>query len=205
MQRILYLVTFLMLAATAQAGDDGLYPDAIDPNASFLRVISQDQAAVTIAGKTRQLGAQGLSGFHILKAGRTEVTWPSGQTWVDLQPGRHASLLIGDGGQAVLRDDPIENHPAKADVTLINGSDVAELTLFVPQAKANVFTSLGPDKMETRALRAPLNLDFEFRDGARTLAMLSEVSLVRKSGVTFLLLGSAGDYTAVVLPNRYER
>jgi hypothetical protein len=104
-----------------------------------------------------------------------------------------------------MRLDPIANHPGKADVSLINASDVTELSLFVPEAKAEVFSGIAEQEMATRAVTAPLTLDFEFRAAGQTLATLTDIQLNRKSGVTFLLMGKAGDYTAIASPNRYVR
>ena len=59
--------------------------------------------------------------------------------------------------------------------------------------------------MATRALRAPLTLDFEFRAEGETMASLIGGQLLRKTGVTFVLSGTVGDYTAQAMPNRYER
>lgn len=205
MTRFFKLALLCLFASPLNAGDAGLYPEAIDPDAGFLRVLMTGTGFVNIAGKSHRINAPGLSPFHILPSGRTEIAWAEGQTWVDLPSGRHVSLLIREGGQAEAVEDPIANHPAKADVTLINLSDVEDLVLFVPQAKTEVFTDVAPEKFATRAVRAPLTLDFEFRTSDRTLAVLSGVDLARKSGVTFLLTGSGGDYTAQALPNRYER
>lgn len=205
MPRFLNLLILCLFALPLRAGDVGLYPDAIDPNAGFLRVAVQDEGFVNIAGKSRRNGVHGLSDFQILPAGLIEVAWSTGQTWVELPAGRHLSVLIAADGQVETREDPIANHPAKADVTLINSSDLSDLALFVPQAKADVFSALAPDQMATRALRAPLTLDFEFRAEGETMASLIGVQLLRKTGVTFVLSGTVGDYTAQAMPNRYER
>jgi alginate O-acetyltransferase complex protein AlgF len=45
------------------------------------------------------------------------------------------------------------------------------------------------------ALKAPLTLDFEVRDGDKVLASLPAVDLQRRGGVAIVLRGTAGNYT----------
>ena len=169
MKRFLGMV-FAIIASLAQASDEGLYPDAIDPNAGFLRVFAFGETHVTVMGKPLRLGAEGLSDFRTLPAGNIDVSWGSTQASFELPSGRHMSLILGDDGTSEMRLDPIANHPGKADVSLINASDVTELSLFVPEAKAEVFSGIAEQEMATRAVTAPLTLDFEFRAAGQTLA-----------------------------------
>ena len=199
------ILLWLCLATTTMASDDRLYPNSPDPDAGFLRVIAPGQSFVVVAGKTRRLNAQGITDYLILPEGQTEVSWAEGTAQIDVPAGQHLLVMTSATGDAQVWQEMISNQPGKADVTLVNVSDVPDLVLSVPAAKADVFNAIAPASAATRSLRAPLTLDFEFRSQGRSLASLTQVTLKRKAGVTFVLVGENGDYTAFVSPNRYEK
>lgn len=204
MLRLWVFMTIMCCASGAMAADEGLYPDAIDPTAGFLRVIAPQESLIVVDGRRLAPQNGGLTPFVILPEGQIDVAWSSGRINLDITAGAHLLLLLQDD---IARTEPvaITNQPGKADVTLVNLSDVGDLTLHVPQAKADIFADLAADATATRALRAPLQLDFEFQSAGRTLASLTGVRLDRKAGVTFVLQGQGGDYTAYVSRNRYEK
>lgn len=199
------ILLWFCLATTALASDDKLYPNSPDPNEGFLRVIAPGQSFVVVAGKTRRLNAQGITNFLILPSGQTEVSWAQGSAQIDVPAGQHLIVMTAETGEAHVWQETIANQPGKADVTLVNVSDVPDLVLSVPAAKADVFKAMAPASTATRSLSAPLTLDFEFRSDGKSLASIRQVELKRKAGVTFVLVGENGDYTAFVSPNRYEK
>ena len=66
---------------------------------------------------------------------------------------------------------------------------------------AKAIEALAPNTGGAVALKAPLTLDFEARDGDSVLASATGIALERRQGVALLLRGSDGNYELVTAPN----
>jgi hypothetical protein len=144
---------------------------------------------------------------YVVIDGDTEVQITAGETTATeaVQPATFYSFVVGADGTSALVVDKITRNPAQADVTFYNLSDIASADLYVPQAKAIAIEGVKPNGGGAVALKAPLTLDFEVRDGETVVATVPTVDLKRREGVAVVLSGSAGSYTATVTPNALAR
>jgi alginate O-acetyltransferase complex protein AlgF len=122
-----------------------------------------------------------------------------------VEPGTFYSFLVGADGTTALVIDKITRNPAQADVTFYNLSDIASADLFVPAANAMAIEGVGVNSGGAVALKAPLTLDFEIRDGDTLVATVPAVDLKRREGVAIVLSGTAGVYAATVTQNDLAR
>lgn len=191
-----------LLATAAQAQDGGLYEDVPDPNAAFLRVIGADLTAATVNGTNLENLDTGISPYVVITdAGDITVDADAQTSTATVTPATFHTLLIAEDGTRTLVTDPLTLSPAQADVTFYNLSDRPSVDLFVPAAKAKAIEAIAPNAGGAVALKAPLTLDFEAREGDTPLASVSGIALERRQGVALVLRGSGGTYELLAAPN----
>lgn len=189
-------------APLALAQDASLYEDVANPDASFVRVVDARSAVAVIQSASFDPVEAGVTPYVVID-GETEVRITSGETTAteQVQPATFYSFVVGADGSSALVVDKITRNPAQADVTFYNLSDIASADLYVPQAKAIAIEGVTPSTGGAVALKAPLTLDFEIRDGATVVATVPAVDLKRREGVAIVLSGTGGSYTATATPN----
>ena len=193
----------LITAATASlAQDGGLYEDVANPDASFVRVVDAGTPVAVIQSSSFENVETGITPYVVID-GATEVQITSGETTVTeaVEPATFYSFVVGADGTSALVVDKITRNPAQADVTFYNLSDIASADLYVPQAKALAIEGVAMNAGGAVALKAPLTLDFEIRNGETVVATVPAVDLKRREGVAIVLSGTDGAYTATVAPN----
>lgn len=196
------LTVLVLLASAAQAQDGGLYEDVPDPNAAFLRVIGTDLTAATVNGTNLEGLDTGISPYVVITdAGDITVDADAQSSTATVTPATFHTLLIAADGTRTLVTDPLTLSPAQADVTFYNLSDIPAADLYVPAAKAKAIEAVAPNAGGSVALKAPLTLDFEARDGDTTLATAKDITLERRQGVALVLRGSGGSYELLSAPN----
>jgi hypothetical protein len=203
MKRIHLTLPFLILAAsTVTAQDASLYEDVANPNASFVRVVDATASVAVIQAASFDRVENSVTPYVVID-GDKEVRITSGETTATeaIQPATFYSFVVGADGTSALVVDKISRNPAQADVTFYNLSDIASANLYVPQAKAVAIEGVAPSSGGAVALKAPLTLDFEIRDGETVVATVPAVDLKRREGVAIVLSGTEGNYTATVTPN----
>lgn len=198
-------LTLPLLVATASmafAQDASLYEDVANPNSSFVRVVDASASVAVIQSASFDRVEKGVTPYVVID-GETEVSITSGETTATeaIQPATFYSFVVGADGASALVVDKITRNPAQADVTFYNLSDIALADLYVPQAKAIAIEGVAPSTGGAVALKAPLTLDFEIRDGETVVATVPAVDLKRREGVAIVLSGTGGSYTATVTPN----
>lgn len=203
MKRIHLTLPFLIATASvALAQDASLYEDVANPDSSFVRVVDAGSSVAVIQSASFDRIEAGVTPYVVID-GDTEVRITSGETTATeaIQPATFYSFVVGADGTSALVVDKITRNPAQADVTFYNLSDIALADLYVPQAKAIAIEGVAPSTGGAVALKAPLTLDFEIRDGETVVATLPAVDLKRREGVAIVLSGTGGSYTATVTPN----
>ncbi len=203
MKRIHFALPLLVATASmAFAQDASLYEDVANPNSSFVRVVDASASVAVIQSASFDRVEKGVTPYVVID-GETEVRITSGETSATeaIQPATFYSFLVGADGTSALVVDKITRNPAQADVTFYNLSDIASADLYVPQAKALAIEGVEPKNGAAVALKAPLTLDFEIRDGETVVATIPAVDLKRREGVAIVLSGTGGTYTATVTPN----
>ncbi|WP_374645556.1 alginate O-acetyltransferase AlgF [Tabrizicola sp.] len=205
MKRIQGALSLVVLAAAATAAlaqDGGLYEDVANPEASFVRVVDAGTPVAVIQSASFDRVDGGVTPYVVID-GETEVKITSGETSTTetIEPATFYSFVVGADGTSALVVDKISNNPAQADVTFYNLSDIASADLYVPQAKAMAIEGVAVNGGGAVALKAPLTLDFEVRDGETVVATVPAVALKRREGVAIVLSGTGGSYTATVAPN----
>jgi len=190
----------MMATSALPQADNGLYEPAPDPDASFVRLIAPGEASGTIAAKAMNK-MDAVSPYVSVAPGEVSVTAGDTDTVVSVEKGGFYTVTLASGGAAATMKDTIIASPAKADLAFYNLSDLPALSLFVPAANANVAEGIDPSAMFAAALKAPLTLDFEVRNGDEVVATIPAVELRRKEGVTIVITGSAGDYDGFATNN----
>lgn len=194
---ILPLMTALG-ALPAAAQDVGLYEDVPDPNASFVRIVSVGLSNAVIEQTSFDALAEGISGYVVVsQPGEITVVTGVDETRVTVEPGKYYSFVVGPDGSKALVPEDINSSPAQAVITFFNLSDKPMVDLFVPAAKAVAVPAVAMNLSGSVALKAPLTLDFEVRDGETVLASIPAVELKRRGGVAILFRGTAGAYEIV--------
>lgn len=196
----LTLAVSVVLPAFAQ--DGGLYEDVPDPNASFVRVVGANLTNAVV--DTTAFGdlPSGVSGYVVVaQPGEISITAGVDETKVTVEAGKYYSFVIGADGTKTLVAEDVSSSPAQAVVTVFNLSDKPIVDLFVPAASAVAVKDVSVNSSASVALKAPLTLDFEVREGDAVLASLSGVDLQRRGGVAIVFRGTAGVYDVVMQPS----
>ena len=191
----------LMVAMPALAQDGGLYEDVPDPNASFVRVVGANLTNAVVQNTAFNDLSSGVSGYVVVnQPGEISITAGVDETKVTVEAGKYYSFVVGADGAKSLVPENISSSPAQAVVTVFNLSDKPAVDLFVPAASAVAVKGVAVNSSASVALKAPLTLDFEVRDGDTVLASLAAVDLQRRAGVAIVFRGSAGAYTVAMTP-----
>lgn len=200
------LIALIALGSTALAQDAGLYEEVANPNSSFVRVVDAKSPVAMVQAVSFDNIVAGVTPYVVID-GASEVQITSGELSATetVEPATFYSFVVGADGSSALVVDKITRNPAQADVTFYNLSDIASADLYVPQAKAMAIEGVGKNEGGAVALKAPLTLDFEVREGETVLAKVPAVDLKRREGVAIVLSGTGGTYTATVTPNALAR
>jgi alginate O-acetyltransferase complex protein AlgF len=203
--RVLALCAAL-LAQPALAQDGGLYEDVLDPNAAFVRVIAAPNDGALVQTTAFDALTEGVSPYVVIaEPGEVKVTAGMAEGAVDVTPGSWTTFVVKADGSGVFLNDEIKANPSQSDVAFYNLSDLPTADLYVPAAKAAAVPGVVMGEGASVALKAPLTLDFEARDGETVLASVSGVELKRRDGVTFVLRGQGGTYELIAVPNAISR
>jgi hypothetical protein len=196
------LTLAVTVALPAFAQDGGLYEDVPDPNASFVRVVAANLTNAVVQSTAFDDMSTGVSGYVVVnEPGEISITAGVDETKVTVEPGKYYSFVVGADGTKTLVPENISSSPAQAVVTVFNLSDLPTVDLFVPAASAVAVKGVAVNSSSSVALKAPLTLDFEVRDGETVLASLAAVDLQRRAGVAIVFRGSAGAYDVVMEPS----
>lgn len=200
------LVLGLFTAGGVFAQDAGLYEDVIDPNAAFVRVIAPSAMQVVVQTTSFSDLDSGVSPYvEIAEPGEVRIAAGMAEATLTVTAGSFTTYLVGADGNGTILKDAISGSPAQADVAFYNLSDKPLVDLYVPAAKAIAIPGVAPNASGSVALKAPLTLEFEAREGETVLGKIAGVALERREGVTLVLRGSAGSYELVAAPNSVAR
>ena len=191
-----------LLGGAAIAQDDGLYPEPSAPDASFLRVLAPEGGAVAIDGRTLEADENGMTAYVEIGPGPVTLSVGGAEATIEAGPNLHYSYVLDDD-EGTLMTDGVTGSPAQADLVFYNLSDIAKVDVFVPSADALALEEVAADASAAVALRAPLILDLELRDGETPIGEVAGVELVRSAATSVVLSGSAGNYVAVSGINTY--
>ena len=196
------LTLAVSVALPALAQDGGLYEDVPDPNASFVRIVGANVTSAVVDSTAFGDLPSGVSGYVVVpQPGEISITDGVDETKVTVEAGKYYSFVVGADGTKTLIAEDISSSPAQAVVTVFNLSDKPAVDLFVPAASAVAVKDVGMNSSSSVALKAPLTLDFEVREGDTVLASLAGVDLQRRGGVAVVFRGTAGTYDVVVQPS----
>lgn len=195
----------LLIGLPAMAQDAGLYDQIASPDASFVRIIATPQAAGSVGPARFDSLADGISPYVVIdQPGQVAVAAGPVQGQVDAAASSFYTYVVAADGTGLVLQDQITRSAAKADVAFYNLSDLPAADLFVPQAKAVALPAVAAGQAGYVALKAPLTLDFEARNGDQVLASTSGIDLKRREGVTLVLHGSAGSYQLTATANALQ-
>jgi Alginate O-acetyl transferase AlgF len=197
-----FILALCLTTTAAFAQDAGLYDDIASPDASFVRVIAPPNGVAMVQNTAFDALDTGLSPYVVVdEPGEVQISAGTSETTATVEAGKFYTYIVGEGGAGELVTDEITRSPGQADVAFYNLSDVPSVDLYVPAAKAVAIEDVAAGKSGAVALKAPLNVDFELRDGETVLATVAAVDLKRREGVTIVLRGTGGTYTAFSAAN----
>lgn len=193
------------LTGPAAAQDDGLYPEPSAPDASFLRVMAEPAARVTIdGGRPLEPGANGMTPYVEIAPGPVTVSVDARSTTVEAEANRHYTWLPeGAGGEGRLLSDAVTGSAGSADLLFYNLTDLPEVDLHVPEADVVALPAVAAGEGAGAALRAPLTLGFEARADGATLAAAEAVEMRQRTGTSIVLTGTQGEYALRAATNAY--
>ncbi len=196
------LTLAVTVALPAFAQDGGLYEDVPDPNASFVRVVGADLTNAVVQSTTLNDLPSGVSGYVVVnQPGEISITAGVDETKVTVEAGKYYSFVVGADGTSTLVPEDVTASPAQAVITVFNLSDKAMVDLYVPAASAVAVKGVAANSSGSVALKAPLTLDFEVREGDTVLASLAGVDLARRAGIAVVFSGSGGTYQVAMQPS----
>lgn len=197
------LLALAVCAAPAAAQDNQLYEEPADPNASFVRVVAPGETVAVVGNETFENVVGGVTPYVMTTKGTISVALGNMVGDGEIPPTSFFTFVEGNDGTLHLLQDYIENSPAKADLVFYNLSDLSSVDLFVPRVGTMALDNVAQHTSRQVALKAPLTLDFEVREGDAVLATLPAVRMRRRAGVTVVFSGVSGDYTAFSTENLY--
>jgi len=197
------VLALAVCAAPAAAQDNQLYEEPADPNASFVRVVAPGETVAVVGNETFENVVGGVTPYVMTTKGTISVALGNMVGDGEIPPTSFFTFVEGNDGTLHLLQDNIENSPAKADLVFYNLSDLSSVDLFVPRVGAMALDNVAQHTSRQVALKAPLTLDFEVREGDAVLATLPAVRMRRRAGVTVVFSGVSGDYTAFSTENLY--
>ncbi|MEP3348064.1 MAG: alginate O-acetyltransferase AlgF [Litoreibacter sp.] len=191
----------LLSTLSAASADDGLYENISDPNSSYVRVIALGQTVASIKGNTLRDLENGISAYVNVLPGDVDIVLPNGTIDLNVGASTYYTVVFDDAGEPTVFNDEITNSPAKADISIYNLSSADSVDLFVPAANAVAIAETTSNQSQTVSVRAPLTLDFEVHANGEVLAQIPQISLVRKAGVSIILLDGEDGFTALSTAN----
>lgn len=197
------VLALAVCAAPAAAQDNQLYEEPADPNASFVRVVAPGETVAVVGNETFENVVGGVTPYVMTTKGTISVALGNMVGDGEIPPTSFFTFVEGNDGTLHLLQDNIENSPAKADLVFYNLSDLSSVDLFVPRVGTMALDNVVQHTSRQVALKAPLTLDFEVREGDAVLATLPAVRMRRRAGVTVVFSGVSGDYTAFSTENLY--
>ncbi len=185
----------LLAPVPAISQDAALYDNITNPDASFVRVIVEPLGLGAVQGTPFEAIESGVSPYVVIdEPGEVSVAAGSVQGSLEVAAGGFYTYALASDGTANVITDTITRSPGQADVAFYNLSDIPSADLFVPAANAVAIAEVAAGEAGAVALKAPLTLDFEARQGDEVLGSVSAVDLRRREGVTLTLRGKDGSY-----------
>lgn len=192
-------------ARSTFAQDEGLYAKAIDPNSAFVRVLAPGAASAVVNGKSIGQLQDGLSPYVNVQPGDISVSAGSASGTVTATPGQYFTFVSDASGKGTTLKDMKPDDPSKAAVYLYNLSDLDKVNLFVPAANANALSDVAQLGSKGVLLKAPLTIGAEIKSNDKVVAKIASIDLKRKNGVSIIVTGSGGTYSASAVDNSITR
>lgn len=187
------------------AGDDGLYENLFPAESGFIRFIGTEGQVAVVNGTRVEIPTNRITDYQNVPVGLAKIHHGSARLEVEIHAQTHLSAMIMSDGSLRVFEETIVAHPGKSDVLFINMSDQKDLTLFVPEAEAALFEGITTYESRAIAIRAPLSLSFQVRQGDTVLGTLAPVSLRRKEGLTIVFSETEGRETITAVRHGYAR
>jgi hypothetical protein len=211
---ILHLLSLILLVlapvVALAEGDEGLYDDLPSPDSAFVRILNAGPGAtgfeMPMAGDTVAMGAQSLSPYFVVKAGKIELATPGVTNSIDIEAGKYYTYAVNSqSGKPALYEDDALKDPAKGRLYFYNLTGLDSVALYVPAAKTNALTDIKAASAKSIEVRAPLQVDMVARSASGDIASFPAVKLKRRNGTSLVLSGADGRYVAFSSANAVSK
>jgi len=199
----------VMLAPAAAQEDQELYDPEPPENFAFVRIIDRDGnggASTSFASGHFELGEDRVSDYVGVPAGEHELSYAGGSWPLEIAAGDYVTIVAASGEPggppSVLVDQPLDD-PARCGIYLYNFTN-QPVSLFAPGLDAAVIEDVEPGRSGFRAVNA-VTVDLEVRAGGEAVGKFEQTSLQRRTAISFVVFGDAGDARAVMVENRVAR
>lgn len=194
-----------LLATSALAQDEGLYPEPSAPDASFVRIYAGPTENVSVdGGRPLDPAANGLTPYTEILPGSVIIRIGPSEHAIQAGARTHYTFVPpSSGGEGILLTDPVTNTPGEADLLFYNFTEIEAVDLFVPAAAVVALAPVAAGDGAGVALRAPMTLGFMARSDGQGIAEASAVAMRPRTGTSLVLMGSAGSYTLRAAANIY--
>jgi hypothetical protein len=195
---IIWGMIVCLFALPSFAADD-LYAAPPPPGSAFVRVINGDAAAsavVSIRGKRLSAVAPGQIGeYGIVPEGEGDIALGAKKTSGRFQAGRYYSTVVKSGTLTIL-EDPFFKNKLKAQLILVNLSDVKTISLKTPDGKVGIVESVAVGASAAREVNT-IKSGFSVYADAEKLADIASRPLERGASYAIVAYTGKGGKVAI--------
>lgn len=206
MQKIFIFIFSLILSISLAWADDAeLYDPAPPADSAFVRVInasSEGGGAKAVIGGVGygEVSYPSISSYHIVKGGEHKITIGDASKNITVDAGTYATIALTNSDKIKIIKDELLSNPSKARVYFYNFSDATIGAVYAPEHSADILGNVAPDEGLSREVNA-LKLKLQVKAGDTVAHEFADVQLKRRTGTSFLLVGKAGSYNALMVEN----
>lgn len=146
----------------------------------------------------------GVSSYMVVKQGSQPLKLGGVSENIKVDAGKYYTLAVTPAGKVVTLDDAIIEQPNKAYVYFYNFSDAAKASLFAPQHKADIVADVAAGSSKFREVNA-LTVDMDVKANGEKVDSFPGVELKRRTGTSFVLVGTKGKLQAIKVDNNIQR
>lgn len=208
-----YVLLALVAFGTPALGQDKeLYDPDPPADSAFVRLINatgdKEALSSTVGSVTFKSDASpSMTPYYVLKNGDYSLKLGEASFPVKVEAGKYYTIALtragGKPSMTLLPDVTISN-AAKSVVYFYNLSDIAGASLFATEHKADIVAATEPGKGGAREVN-PLTLDLAIKAGDKEIKAFPKVELKRRTGVTFILAGTAEKPVTLMQENAVQR
>ncbi len=185
MDKLSLVITLLLLGSSPAmaASDTGLYAPAPPEGSAFVRFVSDlnysGSEPVLVNGKKYDyLDYKEVSSYFTLPSGNVSAVIGKAKSSFNIEAGKFYTVVLEERGTLALRQDPVNNNRAKAQIILYNFSGEDNLSLRTADGNVEVIPPLAAGQMAQRQIN-PVRVELALFKGEQKIKDIGSPSLER--------------------------